>query len=157
MSSKGLQEPASQEAMRLHSCPQVPQFFKLVFRFTHFPSQQVAVSPEQIVPQAPQFPGLADRFTQVLLQRVPPERKQAFDPAGLNPIPVTARVIGEGGVVVIPVAGVVVRRGVDTCAVGVDAAGTVMAVVGKLVLPASRRTQWLFSGTKPSLHEHWPC
>jgi len=73
ISSWGLHEPHSQEAMGLHLCPQVPQFFQLFFRFTHSPLQQVAVSPEQIVPQDPQFPGLLDRFTHVLLQMVPPE------------------------------------------------------------------------------------
>jgi hypothetical protein len=69
------------------------------------PPQQVLESPVQVFPQVPQLPLLVEVFTQVLLQRVPPVRKQPFANPGLNPLFPKENV---GVVVVAVVAGTVV-------------------------------------------------
>jgi hypothetical protein len=69
------------------------------------PPQQVLESPGQICPQEPQLPLLVVRFTQVLLQMVPPVRKQLFANPGLNPLFPKENV---GVIVVAVVAGAVV-------------------------------------------------
>jgi len=115
------------------------------------PEQHVPEGAVHACPQEPQLLLLVERFAQIVLQTVPPERKQALETEGPNPIPVIASVIVAVGVVVTTVVTVV---GVAVAGV---VAGTVAAIVGVFVLPASMRTQRLFSGIKPSLQEHCPC
>ena len=79
----------------------------------------------------------------------------------MNPIHVIPSEIVVVGVVVITVAGVVAGVLVGSAVAGVAVAGVVVGIVvvivGVFVLPASIRTQRLFSATNPALQEHWPA